>query len=82
MASFTAGETMTKLLAGQLPVGEIILIRGMVATAIIVAICLRQDVLIHAAQAFKRTILARSLSDMAALLREMKVIDSARMQSP
>ncbi|QIG50055.1 DMT family transporter [Nordella sp. HKS 07] len=68
MASFTAGDTMTKLLAGQLPVGEIILIRGIVATTIIVAVCLKQGVLIHAAQAFKRTILARSLSDMAGTL--------------
>jgi drug/metabolite transporter (DMT)-like permease len=68
MASFTAGDTMTKLLAGQVPVGEIILIRGMVATAIITVVCIRQSVLIHAAQAFKRTILARSLSDMAGTL--------------
>lgn len=68
MASFTAGDTMTKLLAGQLPVGEIILIRGMVATTIIVVVCIKQGVLMHAAQAFKRTILARSLSDMAGTL--------------
>lgn len=68
MASFTAGDTMTKLMAGEVPVGELILIRGMVATSIIVVVCLKQGVLIHAAQAFKRTILARSLSDMAGTL--------------
>lgn len=68
MASFTAGDTMTKLMAGEVPVGELILIRGMVATAIIVTVCIKQGVLIHAAQAFKPTILARSLSDMAGTL--------------
>lgn len=68
MASFTAGDTMTKLLAGQVPVGELILIRGLVATTIIVIVCIKQGVLIHAAQAFKPTILARSLSDMAGTL--------------
>lgn len=68
MASFTAGDTMTKLMAGEVPVGELILIRGMVATIIIVIVCIKQGVLIHAAQAFKRTIMARSLSDTAGTL--------------
>lgn len=68
MASFTAGDTMTKLMAGEVPVGQLILIRGMVATLIIVIVCIKQGVLIHAAQAFKRTIMARSLSDMAGTL--------------
>ncbi|TMJ33524.1 MAG: EamA/RhaT family transporter, partial [Alphaproteobacteria bacterium] len=34
MASFTAGDTMTKLMAGEVPVGQIIFIRGIVATTI------------------------------------------------
>ena len=68
MASFTVGDTMTKLMAGEVPVGQIILIRGIVATAIIVAICIRQGVIVHAPLMFKKTILTRSLSDMAGTL--------------
>lgn len=68
MASFTAGDTMTKLMAGEVPVGQIILIRGVVATVIIIAICIRQGVIVHAALMFKKTILTRSFSDMAGTL--------------
>jgi len=68
MASFTAGDTMTKLMAGEVPVGQIILIRGIVATTIIIAICVRQGVIVHTPLIFKKTILRRSLSDMAGTL--------------
>ena len=68
MASFTAGDTMTKLMAGEVPVGQIILIRGIVATTIIIAICIRQGMIVHAPLIFKKTILGRSLSDMAGTL--------------
>lgn len=64
MASFTAGDTMTKLMAGEVPVGQIILIRGIVATTIITLICIQQGVISYAPHLFKRTILGRSLSDM------------------
>lgn len=64
MASFTAGDTMTKLMAGEVPVGQIILIRGLVATAIITLICMQQGVLTYAPHLLRRTIMGRSVSDM------------------
>lgn len=64
MGSFTAGDTMTKLMAGEVPVGQIILIRGLVATTIITLICAQQGVIAYAPHLVRRTILGRSLSDM------------------
>jgi drug/metabolite transporter (DMT)-like permease len=64
MASFTAGDTMTKLMAGEVPVGQIILIRGIVATTIITLICMQQGVITYAPHLLRRTIMGRSLSDM------------------
>ncbi len=64
MASFTAGDTMTKLMAGEVPVGQIILIRGIVATTVITLICMRVGVINYVPHLIKRTILGRSLSDM------------------
>jgi drug/metabolite transporter (DMT)-like permease len=55
---------MTKLMAGEVPVGQIILIRGLVATAIITLICMQQGVLNYAPHLLRRTIMGRSLSDM------------------
>jgi drug/metabolite transporter (DMT)-like permease len=65
MASFTAGDTMTKLMAGEVPVGQIIFVRGIVATTIISAICAWQGVLADAALILQKNVLARSLSDVA-----------------
>src|SRR6185503_18128422 len=65
MGSFTAGDTMTKLMAGEVPVGQIIFVRGIVATVIITAICARLGVLADTALIFQRNVLARSLSDVA-----------------
>jgi S-adenosylmethionine uptake transporter len=50
------------------PVGQIILIRGIVATVVIIAICIRRGVIVHAALVFRRTVLKRSFSDMAGTL--------------
>ena len=44
-ASFVINDTYIKLLAGQLPVGEIVAIRGAFATILIGCICWRQGVL-------------------------------------
>jgi len=68
MASFTAGDTMTKLMAGEVPVGQIIFIRGIVATIIIITICIRQGIIVHAPLIFRKTVLKRSVSDMAGTL--------------
>jgi S-adenosylmethionine uptake transporter len=65
MASFTAGDTMTKLMAGEVPVGQIIFVRGVVATVIITAICLRVGAISYVPLIFQPGVLARSLSDMA-----------------
>lgn len=68
MASFTAGDTMTKLMAGEVPVGQIIFVRGIVATTIISAICAWQGILTEISLVFQRNVLARSLSDVAGTL--------------
>jgi S-adenosylmethionine uptake transporter len=65
MASFTAGDTMTKLMAGEVPVGQIIFVRGIVATTIISGICAWLGLLGNAALIFQKHVLARSLSDVA-----------------
>lgn len=61
MATFTAGDTMTKLMAGEVPVGQIIFFRGLVATAITALLAgraLAQVVLV-----FQKGVMVRSLSD-------------------
>jgi drug/metabolite transporter (DMT)-like permease len=65
MASFTAGDTMTKLMAGEVPVGQIIFFRGIVATAIIGTICAWLGLLRSIPLIFQKNVLARSLSDTA-----------------
>jgi drug/metabolite transporter (DMT)-like permease len=65
MASFTAGDTMTKLMAGEVPVGQIIFFRGIVATAIIGTICAWLGLLRSVPLIFQKNVLARSLSDTA-----------------
>jgi drug/metabolite transporter (DMT)-like permease len=65
MASFTAGDTMTKLMAGEVPVGQIIFVRGTVATAIIGTICAWLGLLRSIPLIFQKNVLARSLSDTA-----------------
>lgn len=62
MASFTAGDTMTKLMAGEVPVGEIIFFRGVVATTL--TALLAGKALSQAALVFQTGILVRSFSDL------------------
>ncbi|MGE0242276.1 MAG: DMT family transporter [Parvibaculaceae bacterium] len=63
MASFTAGDTMTKLMAGEVPVGQIIFVRGIVATILTAILAARS--LAQAALVFQKGVLVRSLSDVA-----------------
>ena len=63
MASFTAGDTMTKLMAGEVPVGQIIFFRGIVATTL--TALLAYKALAQAALALQKGVLFRSLSDVA-----------------
>lgn len=64
MASFSAGDTMTKLMASEVPVGQIIFFRGLVATTVIIVICARQGLLPHAGLIFQKKVMLRSLSDV------------------
>src|SRR5262245_13435974 len=63
MASFTAGDTMTKLMAGEVPVGQIIFFRGIVATTL--TALLARKALAQAGFALQKGVLVRSLSDVA-----------------
>jgi S-adenosylmethionine uptake transporter len=63
MASFTAGDTMTKLMAGEVPVGQIIFFRGIVATTLTAFIA--RKVLAQAFLALQKGVVVRSLSDVA-----------------
>lgn len=63
MATFTAGDTMTKLMAGEVPVGQIIFFRGLVATAITALLAGRE--LARAVLVFQKGVMVRSLSDVA-----------------
>jgi drug/metabolite transporter (DMT)-like permease len=63
MASFTAGDTMTKLMAGEVPVGQIIFFRGVVATTLTAFIA--RKVLAQAILALRKGVVVRSLSDVA-----------------
>ena len=66
MASFTAGDTMTKLMAGEVPVGQIIFFRGIVAT--ILTALLAGKSLAQATLIFQKGVLVRSLSDVTGTL--------------
>lgn len=66
MACFTAGDTMTKLMAGEVPVGQIIFVRGIVATLITALLAGRA--LARAVLVFQKGVLVRSLSDVAGTL--------------
>ena len=66
MASFTAGDTMTKLMAGEVPVGQIIFFRGIVAT--ILTALLAGKSIAQATLIFQKGVLVRSLSDVTGTL--------------
>ncbi|MGE0005310.1 MAG: DMT family transporter [Parvibaculaceae bacterium] len=62
MASFTAGDTTTKLMAGEVPVGQIIFCRGIVATSLTALLAGRA--LAQAGLVLQKGVLVRSLSDV------------------
>ena len=66
MASFTAGDTMTKLMAGEVPVGQIIFFRGIVATILTALLAGRS--IAQATLIFQKGVLVRSLSDVTGTL--------------
>src|SRR5262249_832123 len=67
-ASFVINDTCIKLLAGQLPVGEIVAIRGAFATIIIACICWHQNALGSAPAIVSRHVLSRAGLDLIGTL--------------
>ena len=67
-ASFVTNDTCVKLLAGELPVGEIVAIRGAFATILIGIICWRQGVLGSLPHIATRHVLGRAALDLIGTL--------------
>ena len=68
MAAFVCNDTFVKLTAGRLPVGEIVALRGALATVIIAAVCWHQGHLPNVAMIATRKVIARALLDLAGTL--------------
>jgi drug/metabolite transporter (DMT)-like permease len=68
MASFVANDTIVKLVGRSLPVGEIIMIRGMMAFLLIGFICAWQGLLPQLPRIAQRNVLLRSLLDVIATI--------------
>lgn len=68
MGSFVANDTIVKLVGQSLPVGEIIMIRGMMAFLLIGLICARQGLLPQLPRIAQRNVLLRSLFDVVATI--------------
>ena len=67
-AAFVTNDTCVKLLAGQLPVGEIVAIRGAFATILIGLICMHQRVLGSLPHIATRHVLGRAALDLIGTL--------------
>jgi len=67
-AAFVTNDTCVKLLAGQLPVGEIVAIRGAFATILIGVICWHQRVLVSLPGIASRHVLSRAVLDLIGTL--------------
>jgi len=67
-AAFVTNDTCVKLLAGQLPVGEIVAIRGVFATILIALICWQQGVLRHLPGIASKHVLSRAALDLIGTL--------------
>jgi len=68
MGSFVANDTIVKLVGESLPVGEIIMVRGLMAMLIIAAICQTQGLLGELPKIAQRNVLLRSLFDVIATI--------------
>ena len=68
MASFVANDSIVKLVGQSLPVGEIIMIRGMVAILLIGLICAWQGLLPQLPRIGQPSVLLRSLFDVIATI--------------
>jgi S-adenosylmethionine uptake transporter len=68
MASFVTNDSFVKTLTGLVPVGEIVAIRGAMATLVIAAICHWQNVLGSVHHVFSGHVLSRALLDLIGTL--------------
>ena len=68
MGSFVSNDTMVKLVGQSLPVGEIIMVRGLFAMTILATICAVQGLLPELPKIRQRNVLLRSLFDVAATI--------------
>lgn len=68
MAAFVTNDTCVKVFASQLPVGEIVAVRGAMATLFIAAICRWHGVLNHFPRVFGRKVLFRAMLDLVGTL--------------
>ena len=68
MGSFVANDTIVKLVGKSLPVGEIIMVRGLIAMLILGLICHWQGLLPQLPRIAQRNVLLRSLFDVIATI--------------
>ncbi|MCB1378518.1 MAG: DMT family transporter [Notoacmeibacter sp.] len=68
MGSFVTNDTMVKLIGPSLPVGEIIMIRGIMATLLIAMIAASQGVLGSVPQLRSGTVVTRAMLDLFATI--------------
>lgn len=68
MGSFVTNDTLIKLVGQSLPVGEIIMVRGVMAIAIIAAICAHLGVLGNVTQLRNGRVMARAGLDLVATI--------------
>jgi drug/metabolite transporter (DMT)-like permease len=68
MGSFVVNDTLIKLVGQDLPVGEIIMVRGIMAFLIIAAICLQQSVIAQLPLLREPVVIARNVLDLAATI--------------
>jgi drug/metabolite transporter (DMT)-like permease len=64
MGSFVCNDTLIKLVGASLPVGEIIMVRGMIAMLLIAAICMKQGILGGIAQIGNTSVVVRATLDL------------------
>lgn len=65
MASFVINDSVIKLLSGTVPVGQVIFVRGVFATALIVAMCQWQGVLKDYRYLWDKSVAGRAAFDVA-----------------
>lgn len=68
MAAFVTNDTLVKSLAGNLPVGQIVVIRGFFATLLIALICYHQGVFGSIQAIFSKQVFSRAALDLIGTL--------------